>query len=401
MRKIFYLIMLIATTVSACDPMKDTYNELDATTNAGAVVKAFSYTMVKADYDFLKARTGGIQYPATISARQSFTSPEEAGLYIPDVLNRNYPQLDNGSAITVTYNQYLYTFVNNTISNRISYTLTNSDYALGGTTFTNFDRWSQVETFLKAKYPNAKDSLVTLTYTAFNTNTNPTSKTVTDDFFFKNGQWYDTYRISPEEYTSVDRGRFNNFIAADQPMLVDYFNKFLKAKLIAPKVNDFIYVSFSNRPASTTLQEVMALRFDGTNWVKLADNTNVLVPATLKFAKKAGVWKPDLTISYNFTTADYQAIGDDPTIGTDANRANLKQFNNFYQAGSNLSDTRYWTDAQIQAGVAAHLKRLFPNAEVGQKYRATFIIYKGSNTTTVWEFEKKSSGNFEYVSVTP
>ncbi|WP_207422961.1 hypothetical protein [Desertivirga brevis] len=394
MNKFIYLLLVtIASGFVACDPMEDAYEQLDSLPRLESELRSVNVTLTEANYKSLSGKPG---VPGYVSSSYYFLDETEAANLIPLYLNTAYLHLEERDAVNVTYNQLVFPFTNNTVSERVSYTLVDADYALGGTTFRNFDRWLQLETFLKAKYPDNKEGrLATLTFAWFNSNVSSTAQTRTDAYYYKNGKWWDAYLVSTEDYVSVDRGRFGNFIAADQTILPDYFNKFLKAKTLSPKVNDVQYVSFANRPASTTTQDVMAMIFDGSNWV--AFTKNITIPAVLKFVKKGNTFVPDRTIAYTFVAADYQWVGDDANnIGTTANRANLRQFGNFYQVG-NGTDTRYWTDAQVQAGIAARLKSLFPNADTGQKYRVSFVKYTGSNTTFNWTFEKKDSGNYEYL----
>ncbi|WP_207426050.1 hypothetical protein [Pedobacter sp. SYSU D00535] len=387
MKNIIYSLTGLILALSSCDPMDDVYAELDNLATTQVV-----HTLSDADYRFFKDKQG---VPAYVNTGLYFKSEDEAATAIPLFLNAYYGDLKDGSSVSVNYNRYRYAFTNNSISDRFpAYTLATTDYALGGTNFTNFDRWSQIETFLKAKYTRSVDdktalkdgSLTTLTFTAFNTNTNPTSKQVTDVYFYKNGQWYDTYLVSPEEYTSVDRGRFNNFIAADQAILPDYFNKFLKAKIVGAKINDLIYVSFSNRPQSTTTQDVMGMVYDGANWVKAVDNATGRETSTLKFAKDDGKWIADRTIEYTLTTTDYTEIG---KIVTDAGaKASIERYGNF--------DLRLFTEDDVIKYLAARLKTLFGNASVGMKYKVFYKTFNPSGTDDL-TFIVNAAGNFEVV----
>lgn len=353
---------------TACDPLEDTYNQLDV--------------------ENPKTATADV----TVTLTNTYASETAATAAIPALIDKSYPQLGNGSSAAVTYNLTTYSFNNNLVADKFTYTLTDADYALGGTNFKNFDRWSQVEAFLKAKYTSPKEGdLVTLTFAWYNSNVSSSATTITDSYYYKGGQWNDTYHVSATDYQSVDRGRFNNFVAADQDILPEYFNRFLKAKTITANAGDIQYVSFANRPSSTTFQTVMAMVFDGNNWNKVS--ANIVTPTTLKFSKKNGTWVPDLTIKYTLIADNYVWIAENSTAGTADNRANLKSFKNFFQSGS-PTDTRYWTNEQIKDGLAQLLKNLYPNAEVGQKYQLSYIVYKGSNTVVTTTFEKNASGNY-------
>ena len=392
MKKIIYIICSMILVITACDPMDNVYEELDALPKDPSTIKNFDITLSKENYESLKGKPN---VPSYVNEGLYFTSEEQAGSLIPLFLNTNYPQLDNGDVINVTYNASTFIYSNNIVSEQISYTLLNTDYVLGGTTFTNFDRWSQIETFLKAKYPSPLEGrLVTLTFTWFNNNTTPTSKTVTDTYYYKNGVWQDTYYVSASDYLSVDRNRNNAFTSTDEALLPDFFNKFLKSNIVGATAGTVQYVSYFVRlSATSTPQYVMAMVYDGNNWSKIVKT--LTGTKTLTFVKKDGAWAPDLTIRYTLATADYEWISNNPAIGTEANRANLRSFKNFYQVGSG-TDTRYWTPEQIYAGLSALLKDRFPNAPEDQKYLLSYIVYRGSNNTDQTTFIKDASGNYVF-----
>ncbi|AMM50325.1 hypothetical protein TH61_02825 [Rufibacter sp. DG15C] len=374
--------------------MDDVYEELDALPKAFNPndVRKLNITMSEANYKTLAGKPGVASY---VNTNFYFATEEEAGKLIPLYLNTAYPNFDNKDEITVTYNLLTYSFKGNTVAERDVYTLTDEDYALGGTTFKNFDRFSQVETYLNARYPTpVQGRLVNLTFNWFSNNQLPTTQVRTYSYFYTNGRWEETYLVTEADYLKVDRNRNNAFAPADEAMLPGYFDNFLKSKVFGAKAGDVKYVSYAVRmSSSSTLQQVMAMVYDGSNWTKLTRNF-FTEPRTLTFAFNNGIWVPDLTIKYTLVTADYEAIAAFPNVGTELNRANLKQFKNFYQAGS-TTDTRYWTEAQINAGLAELLKVKYPNAEVGQKYQLTYIVYRGSNVTVQTTFIKKDNGSFE------
>ncbi|WP_207435333.1 hypothetical protein [Sabulibacter ruber] len=395
MKKIVYLFFSVMTMlVSACDPMEDVYEELDALPRDRSEYQNIDITLSQTNYKDIK----GNDVPSYVGNNYYFASEEEAAKFIPLYLNTAYPQLLEGDIINVTYNALKFAFKGNTVAERDAYTLTDADYALGGTTFKNFDRWSQIETFLNTRYATPlQGRLVTLTFTWFSNNQSPTSQTRTDSYYYTNGRWEDAYLVTTEDYLKVERNRNNAFAPADEALLPGFFDNFLKNKIFGAKAGDVQYVSYAVRmSSSSTLQQVMGMMYDGSNWTRIPNNYFSTEPRTLTFLRKNGVWAPDLTVRYTLVAADYEMIAGFSNVGTQANRDNLKQFKNFYQVG-NGTDTRYWTEAQIFAGLAEFLKAKYPNAEVGQKYQLTYIVYRGSNTTVQTTLEKKESGNYEVI----
>ncbi|GAB3197987.1 hypothetical protein GCM10027293_13730 [Pontibacter aydingkolensis] len=373
--------MLVFT---ACDPMEDVYEELDAQ-KGPFNKKDIEVALVKADYDNAKMK---VTY---------FGSNEEAISTIPAMLNRKYPQLENGSSVIVKYN--LVPSVG--IKTKIDYTITEkSDYELGGARFTNFDSWSQIKAFLEAKFPaeQAKANgapvegrMVNLTYTRYDGSGSPTSKTVTDAFYFINGEWVKSYLVTEADYVSVNRNRYNNFTAADQDMLGTYFNRFLIENDIRAEVGGVYYVAYTYFESGKTSQAVTAMVYNGSSWTRATATSPLVV--TAKFSKKNGVWVPDLTKSYTLAAADYTWISQQPTLGTVAQLKNLGQYGNFYQSWEGSAN--YWSNSNIVNALAALIKNKFPNEEVGQKFGVSYTYFAGGNKVNTVILIKRETGDYE------
>lgn len=392
MKKIFYLLSSLMLVFTACDPMEDVYEELDKA-KAPYTKKGLSYKMTDTDYK---------------TTTKYFATEEAAAAAIPTLLNTKFPALENGSSAIVTYNLLTdgYDFLGNTVSSYTTYELTTSeDYKLGGTNYSNFDRWSQVETFLNAKYPvsaipegqTAEGRLVTLTYTWYNSNTSPTSSTVTDSYYYVGGEWHDTYYVSDANYASVDRNRSYAFTPGDVELLPAYFNNFLKGEFFAAQPREVVYVKYAIRQSSSsTTQHVMAMMFDGTNWNKVAKSDVVITVSTLQFAKINGSWVPDLTKSYKLVSPDdYVWISQQPSLGTTAQLANLGDYKNFYQSWSGSAN--YWSNDNIKVALAALLKQKFSNEVPGQKFEVTYDYYLSGNKVGTMLFQLNDSGEYVYI----
>ncbi|UII22773.1 choice-of-anchor J domain-containing protein [Fulvivirga ligni] len=108
------------------------------------------------------------------------------------------------------------------------------------------------------------------------------------------------------------------------------------------------------------------------------------IEAELQFGKENGVWVPDNTIRYTFTTDDFSAVAENEELGTAAARDNLATYGNF--------STYNWTLAEIDEAVGFILKKNFPNSEVGQKYLVSFDSYPSGLLTT--HLILNSEGNY-------
>lgn len=393
MKKIFYLLSSLMLVFTACDPMEDVYEELDKA-KLPYTKKGMTYKLSDTDYK---------------TTTKYFASEEAAAAAIPTLLNTKFPALENGSSAIVTYNLLTdgYNFKGNTVSHDTTHVLTTDDYKLGGARYSNFDSWSQIKTFLNAKFPvsalkenqPAEGRLATLTFTWYNSNTNPTSNTVTDSYYYVGGEWYDTYYVSDANYASVDRNRSNAFTPGDVELLPAYFNSFLKGEFLTAKSRDVVYVKYAIRhSSSSTTQHVMAMMFDGTNWNKVEKSDIVVTESTLQFAKINGIWVPDLTKMYTLVSPDdYLWISQQPELGTEAQRGNLgdPRYLNFYQSWS--GSATYWSNENIQVALAALLKMRFPNEVIGQKFEVTYNYYLSGNKVGSMLFEMTEEGNYKYI----
>ena len=104
MKKIIYLFVTLGLVLgtTACDPLGDIYDEIDAQENA--VVGDATYTLTDDDYDELELGYG------------SFNSEDDAKAALPAFLADLYPVWGKGSSVLVEYNLYIGTI--ESITNR-------------------------------------------------------------------------------------------------------------------------------------------------------------------------------------------------------------------------------------------------------------------------------------------
>lgn len=117
MKKIIYLLIVLGAIITACDPIEDINNEIDA--QANPVIGEADYTLVEEDYtgDILGL---DVTYFETVDA---------LGLAMPEFLADKYPTFGEGSSVNVGYN--LFVGDADGVSNFItsdSYNLQDSDY---------------------------------------------------------------------------------------------------------------------------------------------------------------------------------------------------------------------------------------------------------------------------------
>lgn len=380
MKKYIYVIASVAAmSFTACDPMEDVYDELDE--KISNEYKANIRTELSADdYELFE---DSASVPAYVAENLYFTSEEQASNLIPKILDTNFPQVGNETKAAITYNLLLYKFGDNEVSSIENYTVSEDDYALGGSSFTSFDKEAQVLSFLEAKYPDATEgALVILSYTWYNGSAEPRYIDTTDSYYFTNGGWVDTYHVSVADYVSAGRNRFNNFTSSDDAVLADYFNRFLNNNIVGYATNDVKYVSYAYYNGSSTGQTVMAMRYNGVRWV--AVEGDVVTKAELRFEKKGIEWVADRSIAYSLVAADYTWISNQANISSQSNRTNLASYGNF--------NTFSWSSEDILFAMSELLKTKFPNAEVDQNFTVTYDSYPGGLVSVT--LIKREEGDF-------
>lgn len=393
MKKIVYLLSGLMLAFAACDPMEDVNKELDAIAaekaDAGITVNK---TLVAADYQFFKTPA-----PA-VATRAAFASEDEAVGLLPSFVESKFPQLKDAAVVNVTFNQAQYPALSNTVSSNARVTVSTAEYTALGETNSRFDNEvSDLAAYLAYKYPTpAERQLVAVTYKVADPADNTKSITLKDSFLYLNGAWMNIYHVSDAEYTATGNGQFKNFDVNSDAHLLNYFNQFLtnyynNNNLIA-KVGDVQYVSYTYFGGGTN-QRMAAMVYNGTKWVEAQSQ---LVANTLKFKKTNGIWVVDLTISYILPRTDYNWIGIDnpnPNYGTATNRANVAQFGSYFTQFP--TDTRYWSQEEINKSLIALIKHRFPNPKEGIKFEMVYKIYNGSTVTVSTIFAKNENGEYE------
>ena len=146
--------------------------------------------------------------------------------------------------------------------------------------------------------------------------------------------------------------------------------------MLNAKVGDVKYINYRYL---VTYNKVMALTFNGTDWVPS-------VPITLNFVKTNGVWVADNTVTYKLTAADYTQIKTMPTtVNIQSALDNVAQFGDF-NVTVPVSTTTGWTDAQVNAAIVLILAKDFPTAVANQKFVITYVAYNGQTFSVTKTF---------------
>ncbi len=301
----------------------------------------------------------------------------------------------------------------------IEYTLTNADFELIGTHFSdiypdpaysagnyhNFDRRSYRDTYwsnemiaealdlvLKNLDPSApegtKYSVDMAIYDGSSGTLNmlvqldggfygklPETLIEETTLFALTDKWEEPFTLSSADYTAMGQN-YPNF--SDEDLAWYRIAIFLKSQFPYAESDDMTAVSYNLYNGGVNIEYVNFV-FDGVNWNAIPS----VVEETIKFGHDGTTWVPDNTIKYTLTSADYALVGDD-------------QYKNFYV--KHIIDDGGDDDKAINDVVLPKLNTIllsnFPGMSEGQKFTVTYDIYDGSRKT--WTTKIILSGG-EYI----
>lgn len=140
-----YTLLFVVLAFCACDPMADTYEELDGLKTP--ITKQFDYTMVAADYKTASdeaLKTAKTKEDSTnakkINTQKYFTEQLSAKQYVPAFLKVKFPALGATSAVKVEYafgnvekdtvSQFVLTEKGWVFDPSVTYTMVKADYRI-------------------------------------------------------------------------------------------------------------------------------------------------------------------------------------------------------------------------------------------------------------------------------
>lgn len=366
--------------VFACDPYEDYYDELDAE-KAGEVpfdTKEFDYTLADADYELLATVDGG----ADIAENKDFSSPEEAGRFIPQILSTRFPLLGDGSQALVTYK--LYAPVR--IQKKKNYTMSIAGYDSIRESAHTLQNEADVLKAAAYAWPTATDlDMLLLKYNA------PTKVDSVSKVVNYNKAWYLPYIVTKADYRFMGQSfdNFDNRTTAITRIAVMFNQKYPFAAVGDARMGLYQYTYVPEGGTRVTEDAIALTIYDGTKWVGQTD----VIPVTLQFGHDGTAWAPDNTKTYTLAVADYKSIAANKGLdNSDAQNAN--QYGNFDRRRGAANE---WTDAEVEAGLDFLLNSLFPDADEGQKYAVTFAVYTGTAGTETFVMIKKDGKYIRFV----
>lgn len=321
MKKLYLLIIFAALLITACDPNKDIYNDLNKLETPYNDV--LTYTMTSTDYSTfssLALKTATNKWDSTLAKEiKTYTS---FGPYRNIVnyssaahqfLAAKFAALNKGSVVYIKSN-YSTSYnlkapeANATlpIANGVElYTLTEADYIAAGfdSAFVSATEMTKLTDYIKSTiFPAAvKDQFLVVNYKTSLT------KSVDGYFLFNGTTWSldvnKSYVLVVDDYNAMGSnygqpGYNDNFSSSIIPQ--NYLPAFLKIKYPYAQTNDtkiLIYKYYS----SGIQTHIATYSYDGTLWKERSTRLD-------QYIHNGTGWFYDPTIRYTMVAADYQII---------------------------------------------------------------------------------------------
>lgn len=187
------------------------------------------------------------------------------------------------------------------------------------------------------------------------------------------------YSLTEADFDSMGLTNFGSSTPPD-----NYLSTFLGVKFPYAQEGDELDVMYNYVSSSSGAQTRGNLyTFTDGAWVGYLST----ISTTLQFGHDGTTWVPDNTIKYTLAEADYDYIAAELTGNPDyanVSLPNLAEYNDF---------DYNWKPNQLLEALGILADHINPNAEEGQKYLMTYLLYdNGINERTMWII--KENGNW-------
>ncbi len=427
MKKYIIFSFIIGLLFTACDPNKDIYDDIENNEKPYSET-GLEYTLTADDYSYAKTVAKADAKNETdslwadyIDQYSSFNTKFSAYKYVPYVLADNFPALNEGSSMNVTFNQY----IGEMYGKVITVVLNDNDYLnMGGDIATNlcFSDPADLNTlpgFLLNKLSNAEANDYAEVFYRY-----PDAETIAGSFYKFNGfQWSEVENsrvLAPADYEEMG-GSTGNYFSEDA-MPGNYLPQFLKLHYPYAQVGDEMLI-VCHMVDFETVVYVISCQYNGSDW-----EINFPGKATTSQFKHDGEkWYFDPTVTFTMSADDYQLIVDYVTNSSEIPDGYLDAShpeNTEYYYGANsyyrnfyiklakrrdydplglltdLSDedalANIWE--RVKEGIVVMLQLKYPDAVpsiegVEVHYFVTFKVYDGGNYWYEIEYKCTSAGS--------
>lgn len=317
---IFAGLILALLMLSACDPNKELYDDLDLLQEA--YNEKIEYTLTDADY----GSVGG-----AIKTYNAFNDTALAMDYVPGILAKKFVALNLKSAVNVTYNFLDADTVRAWEKVVFGYTLTEEDYDAFGDYYIGYYNY-----FWDAPGFNASDHLPAYLPNLYPNQENDTIVPIIYNFYSKvdkkeviHADWYEfdsansiwIYQetivaaepdiiLDEEDYTSMARSKpyFSNTSEAERTIPI-----WLSLNFPFAEVGDkqLLQYAYGTKPTELT-NKAIQYEYNGSDWIKLIGYKIEVRSEQYVFSENGWVFDP--TIRFRMNRADYTYIAENDPI---------------------------------------------------------------------------------------
>ncbi len=408
MKNLLYIASLLLLVFTACDPMEDTYKELDeANAQKVADEKYFAartvldenYTLVDADY--------ALSTNKDLKKYKSFSSKVEAKNHMAQILDAKMVYGKSAVDYKVTYKYYRgglryvkdYIKFLDAVASLKSYTLTKADYDSMGTEkgqpgkYDNFSKdvpaADYLPDFLKNKFPDAKkDDVIVVTYRFYKGG--GVTVDISENWEYDGNIWKENknagpkspelpegvkvYQLVKADYKSMGF-KYPNFSGSSKPQ--DYLPTFLGIKFPYAKEGDKLLVVYDfygkkNKDDEKNTSFKQALEYTLTNGVWTVYSSIIMQTATMSYKVSDKAWLYVFPVKFEYTTEeptreeiilkneDYALTGDG-------------KYKNFDIRDKSEEEQK----AMFMAKLSVILKANYGPVKAGEVFKVTFKVYTG------------------------
>ncbi len=296
------LLMLGAILFQSCDPNKDLYEKMDA--GIPPYSENIEYTLVDQDYN---------RFEGFIAEYKAFNDSLPAMDYVPEILSRNFVTLNLESAAMVTFNHFLLHPIWWDSGFGYVLTDQDYAFLGVGDSFTPENpAWQHVPSLLEREYPEAEEGdLVVIIYNFTEAGSTVMNE---DTYVFEESEWmlvetredipYVGYELTSDDYDLFGGSiaQFNNFSEANPPE--NYLPAFLKNTFAYAPIGAEQVLKYRYFDGSSTQHRIDKYVFDGIIWEALP----YVEERTEQYIFGDEGWAFDPTVIFNMVSSDYMYL---------------------------------------------------------------------------------------------
>lgn len=375
MKKILFLfIAALALIFTACDPMSDINDEIDAMQDAsdkdvlylsGLEIAPEDYTLTDEDYE--------LSSNESVANYKSFSNYDLPKDYLPEILNQKFAGED-AQAMMVTYDFYEKPFVDEDNA----YEVSDDDYVSMGATYGNFDNEDEAESLIgklldRIAYTDEAGAEMTAQYLLYTKNETRYVK-VNEDFTSEEVSYdADAVEVTDEQYDEMGQGygTFNDIEQALEKLAV-----LAETEGTAP-------ITYSCVVYRNYIETYVVYLHEGVNWI--AKQSLMPVSEPLNFALD----EDDISQSYWWADPAIKI-----TLGPDDYASN--EFTSNYGNFDLRSGQTPGTDEEMLVDMIGEMLDLNHNAVENQQYLVSYVYYDGSSGSATVRIIKEGGVWKEY-----